>query len=349
MWGRGYTTCMTDLRSLSHEALEHLRIHSVKRVQDGEPAVNVARSIGTRPEVVYKWLAMYRAGGWHALRAIPIPGRPPLLDERAMRWIYETVATKSPLQLKFEFALWTREMIRSLIKQKFNVDLSLVSVGKLLAQLGLSPQRPLQRAIERDESLVKRWLKREFPAIRALAQREKATIFFGDEAGIRSDYHSGTTWAPIGKTPVVRTTGQRVGCNMISAISGRGQMRFMITRGRVTSPVFIEFLKRLLHGVKRPVFLIVDGHPTHRSKMTKEFVASTNGKLRLFLLPSYSPDLNPDELVWNHVKNHNIGRMVIDGKDSLVRAVRSVLLSLSKAPEKIRSFFQKSTTAYAAC
>jgi transposase len=339
---------MTDLRSLSHEALEHLRVHSVKRVHAGELAVDVARSIGTRPEVVYKWLAMYRAGGWHALRAKPVPGRPPLLDERAMQWIYETVATKNPLQLKFEFALWTREMIRTLIKRKFHVDLSLVSVGKLLTQLGLSPQRPLHRAIERDESLVKRWLKREFPAIRSLAQREKATIFFGDEAGVRSDYHSGTTWAPIGQTPVVRTTGQRVGCNMISAISGKGQMRFMLTRGKVTSSVFIEFLKRLLHGAKRPIFLIVDGHPTHRSKMTKDFVESTEGKLRLFFLPAYSPDLNPDELVWNHVKNHRIGRAMIENKDDLIRAVRSALVSLSRTPEKIRSFFQKPTTAYAA-
>lgn len=340
---------MTDLRSLSHEALEHLRVHSVKRVQAGEPAVDVARSIGTRPEVVYKWVAMYRSGGWHALRAKPVPGRPPLLDERAMQWIYKTVATKNPLQLKFEFALWTREMIRTLIKRKFDVELSLVSVGKLLAQLGLSPQRPLRRAIERDESLVKRWLKREFPAIRDLAKREKATIFFGDEAGVRSDYHSGTTWAPIGQTPIVRATGQRVGCNMISAISGKGQMRFMLTRGRVTSAVFVDFLRRLMQGMKRTVFLIVDGHPTHRSKMTRNFVESTGGKLRLFFLPAYSPDLNPDELVWNHVKNHQVGRKAIEGKDELVRAVRSALLSLSKNAQKIRSFFQKPSTAYAAC
>lgn len=339
---------MADARSLDHQTLEQIRIRAVRSVQAGEAPAVVARVVDVHVEVVYKWLSMYRAGGWDALKAKPIPGRPRLLDERAMRWIYETVAAKNPLQMKFDFALWTREMIRTVIKRKFGVELSLVSVGKLLAQLGLSPQRPLQRAIERDESLVKRWLKREFPAIRSLAQREKATIFFGDEAGIRSDHHAGTTWAPIGQTPVVRSTGQRVGCNMISAISGKGQMRFMLTRGRVTSGVFIDFLKRLMHGMKRPVFLIVDGHPTHRSKMTREFVESTGGRLRLFFLPAYSPDLNPDELVWNHVKNHRVGRMVIENKDDLVRAVRSALLSLSRNAQKIKAFFQKPSTAYAA-
>jgi transposase len=136
-------------------------------------------------------------------------------------------------------------------------------------------------------------------------------------------------------------------CNMLSAISATGQIRFMVTRGRVNAAVFIEFLKRLLCGAQRKIFLIVDGHPTHRARKTKQFVASTEGKLELFFLPPYSPELNPDEHVWNHVKNHRVGRKVITNRDDLEREVRASLRSLLRTPEKVRSFFQSRTTSYA--
>jgi transposase len=336
-----------DARSLDHKTLEELRTRAVECVQAGEPAVDVARAIGVRPESVYRWLASYRAGGWHALRAKPIPGRPRILDGKAMQWIYQTVVTKDPRQLKFPYALWTRKIIGEVIAEKFGVQLSLKSIGKLLAQLGLSVQRPLHRAFEQDATLVQRWLKTEYPKIAKAAKKAGASIFFGDEAGVRSDYHSGTTWAPIGQTPVVRTTGQRFGCNMISAVSAKGELRFMITRGGVNADVFIMFLRRLLYGAKGPVFLIVDGHPTHRAKKTRAFVESTQGKLQLFTLPSYSPELNPDELVWRHVKAHRVGRMGIRNRDDLEAAVRVALRSLSRMPYKIKAFFNAPTTRYA--
>jgi len=336
-----------DARALDHATLEELRVRAVERVQAGESPPDLARILGVRRESVYRWVAMYRAGGWHALRAKPIPGRPRKLDGRAMEWIYQTVVTKDPRQLKFPFALWTRQIIGIVIERKFGVRLSLKSIGKLLAQLGLSVQRPLHRAFEQQPSLVTQWLKKEFPAIQEAAKRQRAIIFFGDEAGVRSDYHSGTTWAPVGQTPVVRTTGARFGCNMLSAISGTGQMRFMVIRGGVKADVFIEFLRRLLYGAKRKIFLIVDGHPTHRAKKTREFVESTQGKLQLFFLPSYSPELNPDEHVWRHVKNHRVGRMGVRTHDELESVVRSSLRSLSRLPHKIRAFFLAPTTCYA--
>jgi len=339
---------VADARGYDHKTLEQMRLRAIECIQAGEHPVDVAKILGVQRQVVYKWLAMYRAGGWDALRARPIPGRPPKLGARAMKWIYETIVSKNPLQLKFAFALWTREIIRVLINRKFKVELSLKSVGKLLAQLGLSVQRPLHKAYEQDSTLVRKWLKNEFPKIKERAKREKATIFFGDEAGIRSDYHSGTTWGAIGETPVVRTTGQRVSCNMLSAISAKGEICFMVTTGRVNAGVFIEFLKRLISGGKRKVFLIVDGHPSHRAKKTKRFVESVKDRLALFFLPPYSPELNPDELVWNHVKNHRIGRMLIQGRDDLLSAVRSTLRSLSRTPEKIQGFFRKPSLSYAA-
>jgi transposase len=206
----------------------------------------------------------------------------------------------------------------------------------------------MARAVEQDPEAVKAWVRVEFPKIKALAKKARATIFFGDESGVRSDYHAGTTWAPKGDTPVVSRTGQRVNCNMISAVAAKGLMRFMVTKGRVTAHVFIDFCRRLIKNAKRPIFLIVDGHPTHRAKLTQEFVRSTNGKLRLFFLPPYSPELNPDELVWRDVKTHTIGRHAVESRGHLGDLALSALRRLQKKPEKIRGFFRSPTTAYAA-
>ena len=176
-------------------------------------------------------------------------------------------------------------------------------------------QRPLWRAWEQDPKRVERWRQQEYPAIRVLAKRSRATLLFGDEAGVRSDYHAGTTWGVRGQTPVVPTTGQRFGLNLISAVSARGGLRFMVVKGTLNGSRYVQFLKRLMHNASRPVFLIVDGHPVHKSRAVRAYVAATEGKLRLFYLPPYSPELNPDEQVWNHVKHHGVGRAVWEGTD----------------------------------
>jgi len=338
-----------DARKLDHKTLEEMRARAVRSVQNGQSPEIVAQALGINRTTIYDWLAKYRRGGWGALKAKPVPGRPPKLSGHAIKWIYDTITQKSPLQLKFEFALWTREMIAKLIMDKFGVKLSTSSVGRLLAQLGLTCQKPLRRALEQDEALVQQWLKKEYPKIKALAARERADIYFGDAAHIRSDHHAGRTWGKKGETPIVLSTGKRHGMSMISAITSRGHLRFMIIEdGSVNADAFVEFIKRLLVGTKRKIFLIVDGGPAHRAKKTKAFVESLRGKLRLFFLPPYSPDRNPDELVWKHVKADTVGRMVITNKDDFVRKVRSSLLSLQRLPSKIRSFFEKETLKYAA-
>jgi transposase len=338
-----------DARRLDHSTLEALRERAVSSVQDGESPEVVARVVGVNRSTMYGWLAQYRRGRWGALKAKPLFGRPPKLNGKKLKWIYDTVTQKNPLQLKFAFALWTREMLAKLIKDKFNISLSLGSVGRLLAQLGISCQRPLHHALERDEALVQQWLKQEYPKIKALARREKADIYFGDAAHMRSDHHAGRTWGKKGETPIVLSTGARYRMSLISAVTSRGHMRFMIKeKGGVNADVFIEFLRRLMVGSKNRIFLIVDRGPAHIAKKTKAFVASVGGRLRLFYLPPYSPDRNPDELVWKHLKADTVGRASITNLHDFKEKVRSSMLSLQRSPAKIRAFFQKPSLKYAA-
>src|SRR5450631_160151 len=338
-----------DARTLDHATLEALRERAVQRVQEGESPEVVARVFWIGRTAIYRWLADYRRGGWGALKAKPLFGRPPKLDGKKLLWVYNTVTQKNPLQLKFVFALWTRDMVAKLIKDKFGVKLSANSVGRLLAQLGITCQKPLHCAIERDEALVQQWLKKEYPKIKAMARKEEAEIYFGDAAHIRSDHHAGRSWGRRGETPIVAATGARHGMSLISAITSRGHMRFMIKeKGGVTADVFIEFLKRLIAGAQRTIFLIVDRGPAHRAKKTKAFVETLGGKLRLFFLPPYSPDRNPDELVWKNLKADTVGRSAIQSYADFKGKVKSSMHSLQRNTKKIRSFFAKDTLRYAA-
>jgi transposase len=328
-----------DGRKLGRKTLEEIRIRAVKRVEAGESPEVVIKALGLSRARIYEWIAKYREGGIDALRSRSAPGRPPKLSGEQLRTIYRLVTKDDPRQLKFPFALWTCATVRELIRQRFETHLSEVSVGRLLKKLGLTPQRPLWRAYQQDKRLVVSWMASEYPKIQAMAKAAGAAIFWGDESAVRSDYHSGTTWALKGKTPVVPATGARFKVNMLSAISAKGALHFMVTDKNVTSSTFIDFLERLLHDCDQPVYLIVDRHPVHRSRQVQEYVSSTKGRLRIFYLPPYSPELNPDEQVWNHVKNHGIGRMILKGLSELKECVVARLELLQNTPQIVRNFF----------
>ncbi len=284
-----------DGRKLDQQTLEAIRVRAVKQVEAGESQEVVIDALGLSRACIYNWITKYREGGLDALKVKPLDGRPTRITGIQIRRLYDIITHKNPTQLSFEFALWTRAMIRELIMRKFNVKLNDVSVGRLLHKMGLSPQRPLRRAYQRDEEKVKAWQEKGYPEIKRLAKKEGATIYFGDEASVRSDYHNGTTWSPVGQTPVVAATMARFSLNMVSAVSAKGQMRFMTFQGKMNGELFIEFLKRLIYRALKPIFLILDGYPVHKSRYLKEFVASTGGKLRIYILPPYSPNLYPDE------------------------------------------------------
>lgn len=337
-----------DARRLTHTTLTELRKRGVASVQEGQSPEVVAPALGISRATMYGWLARYRDGGWGALDARKRGGRKTKLNASAIRWIYKTVTEKNPLQLKFTFALWTAKMIGQVIFQRFGIKMSKSSVCRLLAQLGLTPQRPVWRAYQQKPEEVQRWLHEEYPRIKRLARQKKASIFFGDEAGVRSDHHAGTTWAVKGKTPVVSSTGARFGLNLISAVSAQGEFRFMTIKGQVGAVQFIDFIKRLLHGTQRTVFLIVDGHPAHKAKMVARFIETVKERFQLFLLPPYSPELNPDERVWNDLKNNAIGKQAITSPQQLQSAVISHLRFIQKTPDRVRSYYNNETTKYAA-
>ena len=335
-----------DGRKLDHKTLEALRIRAVRRVRAGEHPAVVAQAIGLTRAAVYAWLAQARRGGEAALRAKPIPGRPRKLTGPQVRRVYELVVGRDPRQLRFPFALWTREMVQELIRREFGVSLSLSSTGRLLRRLGLSPQRPLYRAYQADPEAIARWKSEVYPAIRRAAEEIGAAIFFADEAAVRSDFHAGTTWAPVGQTPIIPTTGARFSVNLISAVTPKGRLRFSVVPGTLTAPRFVEFCRRLLHDAEAPVFLIVDGHPVHRSKAVRAYVEQTQGALCLFYLPSYSPQLNPDEWVWKNVKHDRVGRVGVAGPDDLRATAVGALRRLQRLPGLVRGFFQDPNLSY---
>lgn len=337
-----------DARRLDHKTLTELRKRAVSSIRAGQSPEKVAKVMNIHRVTIYGWLAKYRDGGLGALNARKRGGRPPKLDGKALQWIFKIVSTKNPIQMQFPFALWTAKMVGQVIYRRFGVQLSKASVCRLLNQLGLTPQRPVWRAYQQKPEAVRQWLKKEYPRIRTLGKSMKAEIFFADEAGVRSDHHAGTTWAIKGNTPVASTTGARFGLNMMSAVSARGTFRFMVVQGRVGAKQFINFIRRLLLGSKRRIFLIVDGHPAHKAKMVTRFLKTIKNRFRLFFLPPYSPELNPDERVWNDVKNNAVGRKSISTPQQLHGIVLGHLRMIQKSPDRVMAYFNSETTKYAA-
>jgi transposase len=299
---------------------------------------------------VSKWVALDRSGGLRALQA-KRRGRPRgagRLNARQAARIRGLVTGKMPDQLKLPFYLWTRAAVAELIAREFGVQVSLTSVGRYLKSWGMSPQKPVKRAYERNDEAITRWLGQEYPAIARQAKREKAVIYWGDEMGLRSDHVTGTSFAPRGQTPVVRATGQRFGCNMISAITNKGALAFMVFTGKFQAPVFVEFMRRLLKQVKGKVYLIVDGHPVHRSRHAKQFVEDNAQRLRVIRLPGYCPELNPDELLNQDVKTNSLGESRPRDRAEMMSTVRSHLYRRQKQPQIIRNLFLEKHVRYAA-
>lgn len=336
---------MKDGRSLSHKTLEEIRIQAVKSVLSGESPEVVIKALGMSRPRIYEWLSLYEKEGFEGLKAKEIPGRPPKLSEEQSNEIQNIILNKTPIELGFKYALWTLKIISQLIQQKYGITLSKTSSGRLMHKWGLSSQKPLNRAYQQDQNHVEQWKEKDFPEIKKRAKKENAQIYFEDESSVRTDHYRGRTWGLKGKRPVVRSKWTKHKINMISAISPHGKIRFMLTKKNVTSVEFLIFLKRLVHNAEHKIFLVLDGHPIHKSKSVKSFVQANSDRIELFFLPPYSPELNPDELVWSDVKS-NIGRTRVDTFNELRSEISRRLRVLQLLPNKIASFFRHPDTKY---
>ena len=256
------------------------------------------------------------------------------------------ICGKDPRQHGFDFGLWTRKIVAALIAQRMKVQLGVTSVGRLLAELDITPQKPLRRAYERDPVAIEQWKRAEYPALEKRARRRGADIFFLDEAGIRSDAPLQRTWGAKGQTPVVATSGQRQSVNAISAVNLLGAFWYNVYTGRLNAHQFIAFLKDFLRYRRRPVFLVVDRHPAHIAKLVAEYVQSLRGRLELHFLPGYAPDLNPDEFVWNHLRQKGVSKTPLRQNESLRARVEADLAAIHADPPLVRSFFRAPSVAY---
>ena len=323
-------------------------MRAVEAVRGGMSQTDAARIFGVTRRAVSKWMQRYRAGGPSALKARKRGRRPEsrLVGHQAAL-VVRTITDRCPDQVKMPYALWTRAAVQAFIERKFGIRVSVWTVGRYLRRWGFTPQKPLRRAFEQNPQAVRKWLDEEYPAIREQARAENAEIHWGDEMGLRADHQAGRSYGKRGQTPVVPGTGQRFGCNIVSTITNRGRLAFMVFEGRFNAALCIDFLRRLVRTAPRKVFLIVDRHPVHRSRELHRWLKTHQHQIRLFFLPTYSPELNPDELLNQDVKTNALGRQRPGTLAEMIYRVRSFLWSTQKNPAKVQRYFHAPQARYA--
>jgi transposase len=337
-----------DGRKLDHTTLETIRLMAVERVRDGEAPSAVIGSYGFARTTIYKWLgAAAKPGvGLRALQARPAPGRPRSLTPRQEQQVFRWINGKDPRQYGLDFGLWTRAVVANLIEKKFGICLGLTAIGALLAKLNLTPQKPLQRAYQRDPEAIARWRCETYPAIARQAKADGGEVFFWDESGFRADTVHGRTWGIRGQTPVVARPGQRQSISAASAVNAKGGFWYCTYQGGLTAELFVRLLRKMMRHRVTPIHLVIDGLPAHKTKLVKDYVQSTEGRLTLHFLPGYAPELNPDELVWSHVKRTGAARAPLRKGERLRDKIEAQLARIKHAPQLVRSFFRAPSVAY---
>ena len=337
-----------DGRTLDHATLEQIRLMAIRRVREGEDPGVVITSYGFNRTTIYKWMKM-AAGSGNGLRALNSTrgtGRPRSLTSAQEREVFRWVNGRDPRQYGLDFGLWTRAIVALLIEQKFGVDLGVSSVGLLLAKLQLTPQKPLQRAYQRDPDAILLWQQQTYPTLARQAKRDKAQILFWDESGFRADTVHGKTWGLRGQPPIVYRPGQRQLISAASAVGPKGEFWFCTYVGGLSGELFVDLLRQLMHRRKKPVRLVLDSLPAHKTPLVRDYVESTEGRLSLHFLPGYAPELNPDELVWSHVKRTGTARRPLQQGKKLAGRIDQQLATVRDDPKPVRSFFRAPSVAY---
>jgi transposase len=339
-----------DARRLAPVVQEELRRRVVAAVKEGMKQVEAAKVFGVARKTIWMWLTAYDTQGESGLsvrKRGPKGGGGKLKGWQAAA-VSNLIRDHHPEQLKLPFVLWTSGAVQRLIVRKFGVTLSARSVRRYLRSWGFTPQKPVRRAYERNPEAVSRWLREEYPGIRARAKREKGVLYWGDAMGVRSEDQTGRSYAPCGETPVRMGTGKRFGANVFSAITNRGELAFMVFKQTFTDRVFLRFLRRLIKQLSRKVFLIVDRHPVNRSQVVRQWLGRYRQRIEMFFLPAYSPELNPDEMLNHDVKANAAGRRRARNQTELIRALRGYLSRRQAEPTLVKRYFHETSVQYAA-
>lgn len=341
-----------DLRTLTFDAKAELRRLCVRLYKQGKNKSTIALELGLRRTTVNAWLVDYAKTG-KVVRQEKTRGRPLghgrfLTPEQESR-IQREIVDKTPDQLKLDFALWSAKAVQQLIESLFSVKLVIRTVRYYLHRWGFTPQRPVKRAYEQQPKAVAKWLDETYPLIQQRAQEEKAEIQWGDETGVSNLEHYPRGYAPKGQTPILRLSqSKRERINMVSSITNQGKVRFMIYDEKFTAQVFIRFLEQMIKEATQKVFLILDNLKVHHSKVVKKWLEDKQHQIELFFLPSYSPELNPDEYLNNDLKQQMSNGKPARKKGEIELKIKESMLSIAKQPERVKSYFKHDKVKYAA-
>lgn len=327
-----------DARHLSRQTLEELRKLAVQRVKDGVSPELVTQVLGFSGPCIYRWLNIFNAKGMEGLNSHPAPGKQPKLNTDQRAWLLDTLLEKTPLDFGFQTMLWTQALVKAVIEKEQGLVLHRSTVGRSLATIGLTPQVPLRRASERNAKAIEKWKSEEFPRLRKKVKKERASLYFLDEMGLRSTESQGRTYGLKGLRPSVTTTGRNFGVNVISAVSLSGDLRFMIMEKNFNSEVFLNFLERLMSATPRKLYVVTDHHPAHQSKIVEAFLITHQAKMELIFLPTYAPETNPDEWIWQAAK-HEVRREPLVDRLDLKKKVKNVMQAIAHAKDRIRKIF----------
>jgi len=342
---------LQDARTLTAKQLEDRRKQAVLLRKKGQTYAEIATIVGVGRNTVSEWIKKWQEGGVKVLK-VGKSGRPKgvgsSLDAQQQKKIQQCLKNSMPDQLMLPFALWTRQAVVLLIKDLFKFDMPIRTVGDYLHRWGFTPQKPVRRAYERCDKAVQNWLTENYPKIEQEAKKQGAEIHWGDETGVCSADQVGRSYAPKGNTPIREHRGAPERINMISTVTNRGKIRFMFYEGSMNAACLIKFLGRLIKAAKKKVFLILDNLRVHHAKIVKDWLSTRVDKLEIYYLPSYSPDLNPDEYFNRDLKSELSKRPSLRGKGKFKALVKTQVRSLAKKPTRIQKYFNSSKIAYAA-
>lgn len=340
-----------NAKKLNPDGQYQIRLGIIRLWKKGKSYREIAEIFNVSERHVRSVKKKYQEGGLEAIK-LKTRGRKPgakrLLTPEQEKEIQEIIVDKTPEQLKFKECMWCRKNIAALIKERFGIEVKPSTLGYYLKRWGFSVQRPVKRAYKQDQTKIDEWLNKKFPGISKRASEENAEIFFGDETNIQNTMNYLRGYAPKGKTPVVRTEAQKFKVNMLSAVSKRGKLRFMLYKDNMNSDILIDFMRRLVTDSSRKVFLILDNLRVHHSKKVTEWIEKHKEKIAVFYLPPYAPEYNPDELVNSDLKR-SVGQKVSPSSaDELEKNIRSHLRNLQNNTTKVAAFFKAPFTSYAA-